>query len=65
MGTTTTGRNPTVLDVAQRAGVSVGTVSNVLNDRGNVSAARRAQVTAAMAALGFLPNRVAQSLRRN
>jgi LacI family transcriptional regulator len=45
--------------------VSVGTVSNVLNDRGNVSATRRGQVTAAMAALGFLPNRVAQSLRRS
>ena len=65
MGSTTAGRNPTVLDVAHRAGVSVGTVSNVLNDRGNVSAARRAQVTAAMTALGFLPNRVAQSLRRS
>jgi LacI family transcriptional regulator len=60
-----TGRNPTILDVAGRAGVSVGTVSNVLNDRGNVSAARRARVTAAMTELGFLPNRVAQSLRRS
>ncbi len=62
---TGTGKNPTVLDVASRAGVSVGTVSNVLNDRGNVSEERRARVAAAMAALGFLPNRVAQSLRRS
>lgn len=58
-------RKSTVVDVAQRAGVSVGTVSNVLNGRGNVSARRRAQVEAAMAALGFVPNAVAQSLRRS
>ncbi len=58
-------RKPTILDVALRAGVSVGTVSNVLNGRGNVSAARRAQVEAAMSALGYLPNQVAQSLRRS
>lgn len=55
--------NPTILDVARRARVSVGTVSNVLNDRGNVSVGRRAKVVAAMAALGYVPNRVAQSLR--
>lgn len=54
---------PTILDVAARAGVSVGTVSNVLNNPGRVSARRRAGVEAAMAALGFVPNRVAQSLR--
>ena len=57
-------RNPTVLDVAERAGVSVGTVSNVLNGRGNVSVIRRERVQAAMRDLGFLPNGVAQSLRR-
>ena len=54
---------PTILDVAQRAGVAVGTVSNVLNGRGNVSAGRRAKVETAMADLGYVPNRVAQSLR--
>jgi LacI family transcriptional regulator len=58
-------KNPTILDVARVAGVSVGTVSNVLNGRGNVSAARHAQVSAAMAKLDFVPNRVAQSLRRS
>jgi len=35
----------------------------VLNDRGNVSAARTQKVEAAMAALGYVPNRLAQSLR--
>jgi LacI family transcriptional regulator len=58
-------RKPTVLDVARLAGVSVGTVSNVLNDRGNVSATRGTKVRAAMAQLGFVPNSVAQSLRRS
>jgi LacI family transcriptional regulator len=57
-------RNPTVLDVAERAEVSVGTVSNVLNGRGNVSEARKERVQAAMRDLGFLPNGSAQSLRR-
>jgi DNA-binding LacI/PurR family transcriptional regulator len=57
-------KNPTVLDVAELAEVSVGTVSNVLNGRGNVSTARRERVQAAMRELGFLPNGVAQSLRR-
>jgi LacI family transcriptional regulator len=57
-------RNPTVLDVAEQAEVSVGTVSNVLNGLGNVSEARRTRVQAAMRELGFLPNGVAQSLRR-
>lgn len=61
-GTDVTQR-PTILDVAERAGVSVGTVSNVLNDRGNVSAARHERVAQAMAALGYVPNRVAQTLR--
>jgi LacI family transcriptional regulator len=55
---------PTILDVARRAGVSLGTVSNVVNERGNVSATRQARVQAAIAALRYVPNGVAQSLRR-
>jgi len=54
----------TISDVARLAGVSIGTVSNVLNPRIPVSDARRAAVVAAIDTLGFLPNRVAQSLRR-
>ncbi|MEP7064168.1 MAG: LacI family DNA-binding transcriptional regulator [Betaproteobacteria bacterium] len=54
---------PTVRDVARRAGVAVGTVSNVLNGRSIVSAKRRTKVEKAMADLGYVPNRVAQSLR--
>lgn len=57
---------PRAADVAQRAGVSVTAVSLVLNDNdaGNVSAATRERILAAAAELGYQPNRVAQSLRR-
>lgn len=55
---------PTILDVARRAGVSLGTVSNVLNERGNVSSLRRESVEHAIASLGYVPNGLAQSLRR-
>jgi len=55
---------PTILDVAREAGVSLGTASNVLNGRSNVSPGRRASVDAAIASLGYVPNGLAQSLRR-
>lgn len=42
----------------------MGTVSNVLNERGNVRPAREALVRDAIAALAYVPNGVAQSLRR-
>ncbi|MEO5700449.1 MAG: LacI family DNA-binding transcriptional regulator [Casimicrobiaceae bacterium] len=58
------GRPPTIEDVAREADVSVGTVSNVLNIRGNVAAARITRVQAAIERLGYVPNGVAQSLRR-
>jgi LacI family transcriptional regulator len=53
----------TILDVARRAGVSVGTVSYVLNGTKNVSDARRRLVLAAVHDLDYLPNRLAQGLR--
>ena len=55
---------PTIEDVARRAGVSIGTVSNVLNERGNVRPTREALVREAITALAYVPNGVAQSLRR-
>lgn len=58
------GRAPTILDVARRAGVSIGTVSNVLNGTAKVSEARRARVEAASRELGFRVNGLAQGLRR-
>jgi len=51
-------------DVAQRAGVSVKTVSNVINHYPHVTPATRAKVEAAIAALDYRPNLGARSLRK-
>src|SRR5690242_3842851 len=51
-------------DVAARAGVSVKTVSNVINDYPHITARTRAKVEAAIAALGYRPNVSARSLRK-
>ncbi|WP_344222523.1 LacI family DNA-binding transcriptional regulator [Kribbella sancticallisti] len=52
-----------VKDVAAEAGVSLGTVSNVLNRPEMVSPTTRAKVEAAMASLGFVRNESARQLR--
>ncbi|NMN00800.1 LacI family transcriptional regulator [Bifidobacterium sp. DSM 109958] len=49
-------------DVARKAGVSVSTVSLVVNGTGYVSAAMRAKVEAAMHALNYVPNELARNL---
>jgi LacI family transcriptional regulator len=53
-----------VRDVAARAGVSVGTVSRVLNDYPDVSPSLRARVQAAMRELAFQPNALARNFRQ-
>ena len=52
-----------VKDVAKRAGVSVGTVSNVLNRPDAVADATRERVEAAMRELDFVRNASARQLR--
>lgn len=52
-----------IKDVAAQAGVSVATVSRVLNSHPSVSPDARARVLAAVDALGYRPNAVARSLR--
>jgi len=52
-----------VKDVAARAGVSVGTVSNVLNRPDRVSDLTRAKVRRAIAELGFVRNESGRHLR--
>ncbi len=53
----------TVVDVAQRAGVSVSTVSRILNGTARVSDDKRRAVEAAVEALQFQPNPSARSLK--
>jgi LacI family transcriptional regulator len=57
------GRTPSVKDVAAAAGVSLGTVSNVMNRPEVVSARTRERVERAMAELGFVRNESARQLR--
>ena len=59
---TSTG-TPSMKTVAAHAGVSLGTVSNVLNRPDLVSATTRDRVLAAIAELGFVRNESARQLR--
>lgn len=54
---------PSVADVARLAGVSVGTVSNVLNRPDRVSQSTRDRVQGAIAELDFVPSASARQLR--
>ncbi|BCJ40195.1 LacI family transcriptional regulator [Actinoplanes ianthinogenes] len=55
-------RSPAMTDVARLAGVSHQTVSRVLNDHPNVKEQTRIRVRAAIAELGYRPNRAARAL---
>lgn len=55
----------TIYEVSKLAGVSLATVSRVMNNNANVSDATRKKVTLAMAELGYRPNSIAQSLASN
>lgn len=55
--------NVSIRDVAQRAGVSVGTVSNVLNRPDEVSADSVTRVQQAIDELGYVRNEAARKLR--
>ena len=52
----------TLQDVAKRAGVSVKTVSRVVNNQGEISEATRKHVQTAINELGYRPNILARSL---
>jgi LacI family transcriptional regulator len=55
----------TIYEVSKRAGVSLATVSRVMNDSGKVSPLTRKRVEDAMKELGYRPNSAAQSLASN
>ena len=52
----------TIRDVAEKAGVSVTTVSRTLNNRGYISKATRDRIAAAIQELDYSPNQLARSL---
>ena len=56
-------RRASISDVARHAGVSLGTVSNVLNRPDRVSVHTRDRVLAAIEELSFIPNGSARQLR--
>lgn len=51
----------TIHEVAARAGVSITTVSRVLNNRGYISEQTRSKVQTSIKELGFIPNEMARS----
>lgn len=55
---------PTINDIAREAGVSHGTVSNVLNKTGKVSIEKIRLVENAIQKLGYVPNTQAKRLRQ-
>ena len=57
-------RKTTIRDVAQAAGVGVGTISRVLNSSSQVSRETRARVLKAIRRLGFRPNAQARRILR-
>lgn len=55
--------NPTIKSVAKDAGVSIATVSRVLNKNGYVSSESESRVMRSIQKLGYYPNSIARSLK--
>ena len=55
----------TIYEVAKASGVSLATVSRVINNQGNVTARTRKKVEDTIARLGYKPSGVAQALAKN
>lgn len=53
----------TISDVAKRSGISISTVSRVINDSPHVSPAKRQKVLQAMEELGYTPLQAARQMR--
>ena len=56
---------PTIKEIAEAAGVSIGTVSNVLNDLPTVREAARKHVLETIEALGYQPSLLGRALRKD
>lgn len=57
--------NPTIKDVAREAGVSIATVSRVLNKKGTVKEESVQSVLQAIEHLGYHPNSIARTLKND
>lgn len=57
-------RKPTISEVAARAGVSVATVSNFINDKGRMSETTRLRIRQAMTDLHFTPSALMRAIHR-
>lgn len=57
--------NSTIKDVAKAAGVSIGTVSKLINQTGYVSDEIRERVLLAISLLNYKPNGIARSLKKS
>ena len=55
----------TLKDVAKETGLTVSTVSRVLNNRGYISEETRKKVTQAMQEMNYQPNELARSLAKS
>lgn len=58
-------KKQTIKDIAQAAGVSIGTVDRVLHKRGKVSKKSMEMVTNALNELDYKPNPIARTLKNN
>lgn len=58
------GKHVTIRDVALKAGVSVSTASNALNDKGYISEKTKLSVITAAESLAYRPSAVARSLKK-
>lgn len=52
----------TIYDVAREAGVSIATVSHVINGKGKISRQRREEILNIMKRLNYRPNAIASAL---
>ena len=57
-------KRDTIAEIAAKAGVSIPTVSRVLNNRPDVASETRQRVERVIQESGFIPNRVASALRK-
>jgi LacI family transcriptional regulator len=55
----------TVREIAEKAGVSIGTVDRVLHNRGRVSPKTKASILAIIEQSGYTPNPIARHLKLN